>query len=48
MKVTLTVDNKTVKLNPYVELVFSRVVEALMSTLKDMHDWEQVCLEMKK
>ncbi len=48
MRIKVTIDEKDVALNPYVELVFSRVVDALVSTLRDVDGWKKVCLEVKK
>ncbi len=48
MKIKVTIDEKDVALNPYVELVFSRVVDALVSTLRDVDGWKKVRLEVEK
>ncbi len=47
MKVKLVVDSKDVEMNPYVELVFVRVVDALIGTLKDVDGWKKVRLEVQ-
>ena len=47
MKVKLVVDSKDVEMNPYVELVFVRVVDALIGTLKDVGGWKKVRLEVQ-
>jgi hypothetical protein len=48
MKVKISVDNQPIETNPYVELVFSRVVDALIGTLRDVEDWKTAHLEVEK
>ncbi len=48
MKIKVTIDEKDVALNPYVELVFAKVVDALVSTLRDVAGWKKVRLEVEK
>lgn len=48
MKVKLVVDGKDVEMNPYVELVFVRVMDALIGTLKDVGGWKKVRLEAQR
>ncbi len=48
MKVKLLVDGQPVETNPYVELVFSRIMEALIGTLRGVEDWKTVRLEVEK
>ncbi len=48
MKVKLLINGKPVETNPYVDLVFSRVVDALVGTLRGVEDWKIVQLEVEK
>ncbi len=48
MKVKLTIDGRDVEVNPYVELVLAKVVEALVSTLRGVDEWRKVSLEVHR
>lgn len=49
MEVELKVNGESVPLNEYVVKVFSRVVEALVSTLHGIpEDWDDVEIRVKK
>lgn len=47
MKVKVTIDEKPVELNSYVEMVFSKVIAALISTLRGTEGWKKVLLEVE-
>ena len=47
MKLKVTIDEKSVELNSYVEMVFSKVITALISTLRGTENWEKVQLEIE-
>jgi hypothetical protein len=47
MKLKVTIDEKPVELNSYVEMVFSKVIIALISTLRGTENWEKVQLEIE-
>ncbi len=49
MEVELKIDEENVPLNEYVVKVFSRVVEALVSTLHGIpEDWKNVEIKVKR
>jgi hypothetical protein len=48
MNVKLLVDGQPVETNPYVELVFSRIVDALIGTLRGVEEWKTVRLDVEK
>ncbi|HEY4698766.1 MAG TPA: hypothetical protein VIH27_00135 [Nitrososphaerales archaeon] len=48
MKVKLEINGKPVEVNPYVEQVFSKVIEALASTLRDVKEWKEIKVEVEK
>ena len=48
MKVKLEIDGKPVEVNPYVEQVFSKVIEALASTLRNVNKWKTIKVEVEK
>ena len=47
MKLKVTIDEKPVELNSYVEMVFSNVIGALISTLRGTEDWKKVRLDIE-
>ena len=47
LKDFFTIDEKSVELNSYVEMVFSKVIIALISTLRGTENWEKVQLEIE-
>jgi len=47
MKVKVMIDEKSVELNSYVEIVFSKVIGALISTLRGTEDWKKVRLDIE-
>lgn len=48
MKVKVTIDEKKVELNSYVENVFAKILEALISTLRGTENWKNVHLEIER
>jgi len=48
MKVKLEINGKPVEVNPYVEQVFSKVIEALASTLRDVKEWKEIKVEVER
>jgi len=47
MKVKVIIDEKPVELNSYVEMVFSKVINALISTLRGTEGWKKVRLDIE-
>jgi|TARA_B100000315_G_scaffold133154_1_gene122664 hypothetical protein len=47
MKLKVTIDEKSVELNSYVEMVFLKVIIALISTLRGPENWKKVQLEIE-
>jgi len=47
MKVKVMIDEKPVELNSYVEMVFSKVINALISTLRGTEGWKKVRLDIE-
>ncbi len=48
MKVKVTVNEKNVELNSYVEEVFSKILDALISTLRGTKNWKKVHIEIER
>ncbi len=49
MRVKLVVDGREVPLNNYVQSVFGKVLEALVSTLKGVDgDWKELRVEVRR
>lgn len=46
--IELLVDGEKISMNDYVQSVFSRVIEALVSTLKGVDGWSKIEIRMEK
>jgi len=46
--IELFVDGKKVPMNSYVKSVFTKVIEALVSTLKGVDSWEKIEIRLEK
>lgn len=48
MKVKVTINGEKAELNSYVEGVFAKILNALISTLKGTEKWNKVLIEMER
>ncbi|MFP3910099.1 MAG: hypothetical protein ACLFVI_02760 [Archaeoglobaceae archaeon] len=46
--IELLIDGKKVPMNDYVESVFSSVIEALVSTLRGVDNWEKIEIKLER